>query len=434
MQSFKKSQFNVFFPHEENIVGYNGFSDEFIILNPELHAIFDTISKSNDWEGLHEVHPDFFEYLNDTGFIVSNETDEVQKVKDVVNEAELLQEKSYILTINPTMNCNFKCWYCYETHIKESKMTLDTIQSVVNHVKHVLATKPHLETFTLSWFGGEPMLYFHKTVVPILQQITPLFAERNVDFHSGFTTNGFLINQQVIDLCKEHHAAFYQITLDGHRERHNQVRYVTKERGSYDEILANIKLSLKNEVTVSVRVNVSEETLENVIKISDDFKELTEKERDYLNFSFHEVWQEEKELTRDIQEVVNAFRDCGFNTHFQGTNTDTMRNSCYADKKNHATINYNGDVFKCTARDFESASREGQLQEDGQIIWNEIYKKRMSSKFKNAPCLSCKMLPVCNGGCTQQALEHDGIDYCVYNFDEEKKTDIIRDKYLYYIS
>lgn len=434
MSTYKRSQFNIFFPHEEIIVGYNGFNDEFVILNPELYSIFDTISKSNDWEGLHEIHSKFFDYMFELGFIVLNDSDEVQKVKDVVYESEIIQEKSYVLTINPTMNCNFKCWYCYETHIKESKMTLKTIESVVNHVKLVLNSKKQLEEFTLSWFGGEPMLYFNKTVVPILNQIVPLFEDRNINFTAGFTTNGFLINQNIIDICLEYKAAFFQITLDGHRERHNQVRYVSKERGSYDEILANIKLSVRNKAVVSVRVNVSEETLTNIIKISDDFMDLNNEEREYLNFSFHEVWQEEKELTRDIQEVVNEFREKGFNTFFQGINTDTMRDSCYADKKNHATINYNGDVFKCTARDFETKSREGVLNESGEIIWNEIYEKRMNSKFKNAPCLVCKLLPVCNGGCTQQALEHDGIEYCLYDFDEDRKTDVIRDKYLYYIS
>ena len=433
MNIYKNSQFNVFFYHENKMIGYNGFTDEFLLLNPELHAIYDAISKTNEWSELKEVHPDFFNHLLKTGFIVSEDTNEVEKVKNVVREAEQEQEKSYILTINPTMNCNFKCWYCYETHIKASKMTLETIESVCNHVKWVLDTKPNLQQFTLSWFGGEPLLYFHKTVVPILEKIAPLFKTRNVNFSSGFTTNGFLIDQKTVDICKENNSAYFQITLDGHRERHNQVRYVSKERGSYDEIISNIRLCLKNEANVSVRVNVSEETLENVIKISEDFQGLSAKENEYLNFSFHEVWQEEKELTRDIQEVVNAFRDKGFNTLFQGVNIDTMRNSCYADKRNHATINYNGDVFKCTARDFESSSREGTLGLDGEITWNEIYEKRMNSKFKNAPCLSCKLLPVCNGGCTQQALEHNE-EYCLYDFDAERKTDIIRDKYLYYIS
>ncbi|WP_134790028.1 SPASM domain-containing protein, partial [Flavobacterium psychrophilum] len=117
-----------------------------------------------------------------------------------------------------------------------------------------------------------------------------------------------------------------------------------------------------------------------------------------------------------------------------GVNQDTVRSSCYADKRNHATLNYNGDVFKCTARDLESKSKEGYLNEEGIIEWNEKFEDRMDSKFKNPPCLKCSILPICNGGCSQQAIEHKGIEYCVYNFDENRKLDIIKDKFSYAIS
>ena len=432
--NYKDSQFNVFFPHENMMVGYNGFTNEFLELNPELYSILQTVAKSKDWVGLQEIHVEFFDALVELGFLVPEETNEVDKVKQVVYEMDQNDRKSYSLTINPTMNCNFKCWYCYETHIKDSKMNPETIDKIVNHVKQTILGNEELEYFSISWFGGEPLLYFHKTVVPILQQVVPFCEERNIHFTSGFTSNGFLIDQKVVDLCKEYKADFFQITLDGHRERHNQVRYVSKERGSYDEIVTNIKLCLKNEVRVSVRINVSQETLENIMQITEDFSDLTDADKEYLNFSFHEVWQEEKDIVGDIQEVVNTFRSMGLHTLFQGANIDSMRSSCYADKNNQATVNYNGDVFKCTARDFESSSREGVLQENGTIEWNETYSKRMNSKFKNAPCLSCKLLPVCTGGCSQQAMEHEGRDYCLYGYDEDKKTDLIKDKYLYVMS
>lgn len=430
----KKSQFNVFFYHDDSMVGYNGFSNEFVILNPELYSIYEAADKASDWEGLQEIHPSFYEYLIQMGFLISSDTNEIDEVKRAVQQIDHENDKTYLLTINPTMNCNFKCWYCYETHIKASKMTPETLQSIVNHAKHILDTKPQLEHFDISWFGGEPLLYFDKTVLPILKQITPLMKERGITFSSGFTSNGFLINQSVIDACKEYNSGFFQITLDGYRDRHNQVRFVSKERGSYDEIVHNIKLCLQNEVTVSVRINISEETLENIMKITDDFMDLSEKEKQYLDFSFHEVWQEEKEIAEDIQEVVNKFREMGLHTKYIGTNLDSVRNSCYADKSNHATINYNGDVFKCTARDFETSSREGYLDTDGKIVWNHKFEKRMDAKFNNPPCLSCKILPICNGGCSQQAIEHEGIEYCVNGFDENKKLSIVKDKYLYVIS
>lgn len=69
------------------------------------------------------------------------------------------------------------------------------------------------------------------------------------------------------------------------------------------------------------------------------------------------------------------------------------------------------------------------LTDDGIILWNERYEKRLSSKFKNPPCMECRVLPICGGGCTQVALENEGIDYCVMNFDEDAKTELIKNKF-----
>jgi uncharacterized protein len=313
-------------------------------------------------------------------------------------------------------------------------MTKETINNIIKLVDNILLEKKNLKEFHLQWFGGEPLLYFDKTVLPLLQGVYPKMADKGIRFSSGFTTNGLLINREILNLCKQFGVEHFQITLDGHRERHNQVRYVSKERGSYDEIVANIKLCAKNKFSTSARINVSEETLEKLTNILEDFLDLETDAKEYLNFSFHEVWQEEKDIATDIQDVVNLFREKGFRTLYKGVNLDTVRNSCYADKKNHATINYSGEVYKCTARDFESKSREGLLNDNGVIEWNEKYDKRMSAKFKNPPCLKCKILPICNGGCSQQAIEHEGREYCIHDFDENKKLEIIKDKFLYAIS
>jgi len=430
----KYSKFNNFFNYEDKKIGYNAYANDFILLEPELFELLEASKREANFDELNNIHPDFYEHLVEKGFLINNEIDEIDNVKNLVKKIDQENESSYQLTINPTMNCNFKCWYCYETHIKASKMSQDTILSVTKFVDNLLIEKENLEYFHLSWFGGEPLLYFDKTVLPLLENVYPKMMERKIKFSSGFTTNGLLINQKMLSSCKDFGVNHFQITLDGHRERHNQVRYISKEKGSYDEIVKNIILCLKNKFSVGVRLNVSEETIETLPNIIEDFIKITKAEKKYLNFSFHEVWQEKKDIHSDIQSIVDMFRSKGVNTLYKGVNLDTVKNSCYADKKNHATLNYNGEIFKCTARDFESKSKEGHLNENGVIEWNEKFEDRMNSKFKNPPCLNCSILPICNGGCSQQAIEHKGVDYCIHNFDENKKLDIIKDKFLYAIS
>lgn len=104
--------------------------------------------------------------------------------------------------------------------------------------------------------------------------------------------------------------------------------------------------------------------------------------------------------------------------------------SCYADRRHSAVINYNGDVYKCTAIDFLNTTRDGYLSEDGNIIWeNDSLEKRMDSKFKNAPCHKCRIQPICNGGCSQKALHYAHKDYCIHDYNESKKDKVILDKF-----
>ena len=67
----------------------------------------------------------------------------------------------------------------------------------------------------------------------------------------------------------------------------------------------------------------------------------------------------------------------------------------------------------------------GILQNNGKIDWNSTFYERMDIKFKNKPCLECPIMPLCNGGCSQHALENKDKDYCIYDFDESQKKDII---------
>ncbi|WP_281234875.1 radical SAM/SPASM domain-containing protein [Flavobacterium gelatinilyticum] len=427
----KTSQFNSFFPHEDKIIGYNAYKNDFTILDPELYDLYQAAARE-DIDELQEVHPDFYAHLTEKGFVIPADTNEIEKVKTLVYEIDQKNNNVFHVIINPTMNCNFKCWYCYETHIKDSKMGEKEIEKVLNFIFRVL-NQNDLEHFSLSWFGGEPLLYFNKTVLPILEKVSNVCKEKNIKLHSDFTTNGLLINQDLLDKCLKFNVGHMQITLDGHRERHNKVRYISKEKGSYDEIIKNIKLCLKNKMSITCRLNISKETLEDIDKIVDDFADLDTEERNYLNFSFNQVWQEKEDLHEAMLETMSYFKQSNFYVSYN-KDIDSVRESCYADKRHQATINYNGDVFKCTARDFKSENKEGILLDEGMIEWNEKFDLRMNAKFKNPPCLECKILPICNGGCSQNALDNMGKEYCVNDFDESKKLEIVKNKFLVAIS
>ncbi|GAC1312002.1 MAG: radical SAM protein [Mucilaginibacter sp.] len=424
----KLSKFNTSIFYNGKYIYHNSFTQHFLLLDPLLMDLLNAAKAADDIPGIQEVHEDLYKSLLANGFIVPKVTDEIQKVRELINEVDN-QDESYHLMVNPTMNCNFKCWYCYETHIKGSKTSPGTLQKITNYIENIMTSKPGLKQFILSFFGGEPLLYYHDVVLPLMQYTYHAAKHHNLALGTSFTTNGFLINEEMVADFLKYNVTGLQISFDGNKEQHDQTRFVSKSRGSYDIIVGNIKLLVRNNIKVTLRINYTEKNLIGLDEILESFSDLPFDQRQHITLSMNKVWQESNENLGDqvigFKEKSVAF---GFALPdaFEG---DRVRNSCYADKRNQSVINYNGDVYKCNARDFTKENREGVLLEDD-ILWNDKMEERMSSKLKNKPCLECSILPICGGGCSQQAIEYRGKDYCVNNFDENKKKDIVLNMFL----
>lgn len=427
----KYSQFNSVIPYRDRYALYNAFEDKVVFLEPDLKELLFAAQREGVTE-LESIHPTFYQYLATHRFLVRDDADEVEAVKRI-SKAVDENPAHFHLTVNPTMNCNFKCWYCYETHIKSSRLEADVIDKIKRLISKRLAEK-ELKHFTLALFGGEPLLYFEKNVVPIIEHLVPECRQYDKSYNVGFTTNGYLINSKFVDyFLSRDIKCHFQITLDGYRATHDQVRFVSRTRGSYFKILDNIKQLIKNRFYVRLRINYTDKNLADTYKIAEDMEDVApDIIKEYLLIDYHRVWQNQKadDLDRVLNKNMAILRSKGFQV--QGNFApNNVQNSCYADKRNSVVVNYNGDIYKCTARDFKSENRVGYIADTGDLIWlDDHLERRMHAKFKNPPCLSCRLLPICNGGCSQHALENldNEEGYCIYSFDEGQKDKVVRAK------
>ncbi len=419
----KFSQYNNFIYHSNKNVLYNVLLDKYIVLESELYDLLKIAVRDSNISELEEIHPEFVNYLCKEEFIVPKSANEFEKVVHMSQKVDN-NEHEYLLFINPTMNCNFKCWYCYETHIKDSKMNENTIGSTIKYVENIVHTNNKIKTFVLSWFGGEPLLYFYKVIVPIMEKVKIILDEKNIALKTAFTTNGLLIEPKVVDFLKKFDVQELQITLDGYKENHDKIRFISDKKGSFDKIVENILLLAQNRINVAVRVNCTEQNINDIDSIMSLFENIDSESKEYIRFTFHKVWQLENSLENDVRNYIDKYLNRGLRVN--GAVHDTVRGSCYADKVNQAFLNYNGDVFKCSARDFKKDSREGILDDNGVIIWNDKNEIRMNSKFKNEPCKTCSILPICGGGCSQISYENLDKEYCVNDYDPIKKNEIVK--------
>lgn len=425
----KTSKFISRIPLSESRTLYFGaLKDMYVVVEKDV----DNRILSGDLAGLA---PKVAEDLRTAGITVSDGFDEdaelVRLIDGIDGATDCLQ-----ITVNPTINCNFRCWYCYEDHVVGSKMDAGVMKSVAAYLERYLSENAGTSQFNLSFFGGEPLLYFKDNVRPLIEMCDAVCKAHSVEMTVHFTTNGFLLRPEVVGFLAGYDTSF-QITLDGGREFHDRTRCTGAGAGSFDTIVGNIRSSLSAGCHVLVRVNYTEENIDSVEDVIEEFRDLPEDSKRGMRFDFQRVWQDVREANKEtIENKIGAYisdaKDAGLfaTSHLV---QDYVRNSCYGDKYNYLLVNYNGDLYKCTARDFAKTPPLGHLNPDGTATWHspEYNERRRHAKFQRQACKDCRIAPLCAGGCRQKAMEHPDDGTCLHGYSEAHKDEIVLNRFIY---
>lgn len=344
----------------------------------------------NAVDNLSNVHSSFYDSLVANKMIVTDSSEEIQSVKQHILST-LSSSKKLRLTINPTLDCNLRCWYCYETHNSKAYMNEQTITSIGNFVGTQLSKD--FENVVLAFFGGEPLLTASKRALPIAKMISGICRENGTPLSLHFTTNGSLLKPAIIDKIVDLDLpTTFQIAFDGDRTLHNKTKNWAGV-GTYDIVLNNIDYALSKKLRVNIRCNYTAENITSFHNLIDDISKLEHNDKSFVGISFQRVWQETatKELFEQAKCLNEYASSLGYNTDLGGA--VCAKSYCYADFDDSYVINYNGDVFKCTARDFDSTHKLGKLNSDGELVnIDSTYKSSMRIK---PYCEECSLLPIC---------------------------------------
>ncbi len=310
--------------------------------------------------------------------------------------------KHFQIAILPTEQCNFRCTYCYEDY-RVGRMKPE----IVSAIKRLLRQRVgDLETLTVSWFGGEPLLA--KNIVLDVSAFAADLASQHVrlGYRGGMTTNGYFLDYETASALAECGVREYQISLDGPREVHNETRLRADGRGTYERIWANL-LAIRNSslpVSVLLRVHFSADTVQSLLPLLDDIK------TQFLTDSRFSVavmpigrWGGVNDaaiqlLSKDKQEqAITTFLTALF-----GENVSSPQNLsridgyvCYASRSNALVIRPNGDVAKCTLALYDERNKVGTLQPDGTI---QLIPGRLAPWLRGLETLDPKVLSCPLGG------------------------------------
>ncbi|MDD2412681.1 MAG: radical SAM protein [Bacteroidales bacterium] len=420
---------------ENQILLYQPISDQMFKMKRGEYDVFS--SKLKNINLFKNDYPTFYNWLTENLFLVSNDVTELNIIR-TMNKVKCFSDKDYWLTINPTLECNLNCWYCSVKEatggkIFEGKVNSSVYLSLEKHIQYMI-TQKKITGLHIDWFGGEPLLYFKEVILPLSKYAIDVTSKYKIPLTCHITTNGTLISKSMARQFKQLNINSFQISIDGNKSAHDKVKYFKNNKNSaYDTTIKNIILILEANINavVDVRINFDKDTLSDIDSVLNAFPIGLRKQ---INIDFHKIFQLTKIKDVDINIFVEKAKTLGYSSSYWAFRPQRFY-TCYADKYFHAAINFDGKVFKCTARDYTEKFQIGTLLENGKIeyIGFKQFEMHALASFENEQCLKCKYLPLCFGPCIQFAFDKNNNDcnrdICAKNNWEMTVNDFIISKY-----
>ena len=144
------------------------------------------------------------------------------------------------LCLHIAHTCNLNCSYCFASqgkyHGERAVMSFEVGKRALDFLIENSGNRHNLE---VDFFGGEPLLNF-EVVKKLVEYARSIEKKHNKNFRFTLTTNGMLIDDDVIDFANRE-CANVVLSLDGRREIHDRHRVDYAGKGSWDRIVPKFK-------------------------------------------------------------------------------------------------------------------------------------------------------------------------------------------------
>ena len=174
----------------------------------------------------------------------------------------ILQQSRLLLQFHITGRCNLKCKHCYRTEGNVEPLGFDDIVNIIEQYKELLQKynqcygikrKGHINIT-----GGEP--FIRRDIKDILR-----YLHKNRRFFTfGILSNGSFIDEDMIKVLKESEVSFIQLSLDGTREIHDDLRAA----GDYDRVLKTADFLQKNGIRAYISFTANKKNYGNLPEIA----------------------------------------------------------------------------------------------------------------------------------------------------------------------
>ncbi len=349
------------------------------------------------------------------GFIVPEGTDELDIVEKQYN-AVRFDPASAVITIAPTLACNFGCDYCFQGLDKPGGgMSQEVQDAFINWLK---SKADGFNKLHIAWYGGEPLIG-RETILELSDKILPVCREYGVNYSAFMVTNGFSLTADVAKALYDRGVTSYQVTLDGPEDYHDTRRHLLSGRPTYAKIVENLRAVMDAvPVIMSIRVNIDSRNSDRIKELIDDLEANGLAGRNNFAVYFapveaitegchgcNEVTMQKMgygELEADLYRYAFEKRLTGL------PKAPQFHGNCQAIRPNGLLLSPNGDLHKCWDTVSDPTMKVGTIFEVDKVEDDPLYQRWLDwTPFANDVCRNCKILPNCAGSCAYKFIHSD---------------------------
>ena len=333
------------------------------------------------------------------------------------------------LCLHVAHTCNLNCSYCFASqgkyHGDRAVMSYEVGKQALDFLMDHSGNRRNLE---VDFFGGEPLMNFD-VVKRLVAYARSVEKERGKNFRFTLTTNGLLIDDDVIDFANRE-CANVVLSLDGRKEIHDRFRKDYAGNGSWERIVPKFRKLVEarggknyymrgtfthanpdflKDIQVMLDLGFTELSMEPVVCAPEDPSALTAEDLPVVMEQYEEL---ARLLVRRRKEG-RPFTFYHYMIDLKGGPCVYKRISGCGSGTEYMAVTPWGDLYPCHQFVGEEGFRLGD-------VWNGVQNPEVQAEFAacnvyaREECRDCWARLYCSGGCAANAWHATGSVRGVY--------------------
>lgn len=335
------------------------------------------------------------------------------------------------LCLHIAHTCNLNCSYCFASqgkyHGERALMSYEVGKRALDFLVENSGSRHNLE---VDFFGGEPLMNFD-VVKKLVEYARSIEKEKNKHFRFTLTTNGVLIDDDVIDFANKEMSNVV-LSLDGRKEVHDRFRVDYAGNGSWEKIVPKFQKFVKErgdkdyymrgtfthanpdfleDIKTMLDLGFTQLSMEPVVAAADDPSALTEEDKPIVEKQYEELAK--LMLKRDKE--GRPFTFYHYMIDLKGGPCIYKRISGCGSGTEYMAVTPWGDLYPCHQFVGDEKFKLGD-------IYNGVTNKSIQNEFASCnvyarpDCADCWAKFYCSGGCAANAYHATGSVTGVYKY------------------